>query len=178
MVDKSYRVYLRELCEADINDEYLSWFANSQVTEFLNARNLTKNDVLEYIEIGKESQTYFMHAICDVETDRHIGNLKIGPIDRDNMTSDLVTLIGNVDFWGKGLATEAIELGNTLAFDKYDVRKLTGGICSNNIGSIKCYTRAGWIIEGTLKEHYIVEGKMYDRVCVSCFNPKYSALGN
>jgi len=177
MVDKNYRVYLRELSEEDINAEYLSWFKDSKVTEFLNARNLTKNDVLEYIKIGKESRTYFMHAICDVETDKHIGNLKIGPIDIDNKTSDLVTLIGNVNFWGKGLATEAIELGNILAFDKYDVRKLTGGICSNNIGSIKCYTRAGWIIEGTLKEHYIVEGKMHDRVCVSFFNPKYSVLG-
>ena len=112
-----------------------------------------------------------MHGICDVATNKHIGNLKIGPIDKHNMTSDLVTLIGDVNFWGKGLATEAIELGNSLAFDKYDIRKLTGGISSNNIGSIKCYTRAGWIIEGTLKEHYIVEGKMHDRVCVSCFNP-------
>lgn len=176
MSDKVYRVYLRELNENDVNKEYLSWFADNQVTEFLSARNLTKQDVVDYMQHGKETQLYFMHAICDVETNKHIGNLKIGPIDREHMTSDLVTLIGDVNFWGKGLATEAIELGNTLAFEKYNIRKLSGGICSDNIGSIKCYTRAGWIIEGTLKEHYVINNTLLDRVCVSCFNPKYSKL--
>jgi RimJ/RimL family protein N-acetyltransferase len=43
----------------------------------------------------------------------------------------------------------------------------------NNISSIKCYTRAGWYIEGRLKGYYLVDGKSMDRVLVSCLNPKY-----
>ena len=178
MMNKSNRIYLRQLKESDVNEEYLSWFADNQVTEFLNAKNLKKKDVVDYIKKGIESRTYFMHAICDVETDKHIGNLKVGPIDREHMTSDLVTLIGDTNYWGKGLATEAIKLGNAIAFDKYDIRKLTGGICSDNIGSIKCYTRAGWEVEGTLKAHYVINDKILDRVCVSCFNPEYRKMSS
>jgi len=42
-----------------------------------------------------------------------------------------------------------------------------------NIGSVKAYTRAGWVIEGVLKGQYLVDGKAEDRILVACFNPKY-----
>ena len=84
-----------------------------------------------------------------------------------------MVVIGDKNYWGKGLATEAIKLANKIAFDKYKIRKLSGGMYSDNIASIKCYTKAGWIVEGTLKWHYILNEKVMHRVCVSCFNPNY-----
>ena len=119
------------------------------------------------------SPTHYMYAIIYKENNKHIGNLKIGPILKEHKVSDLVTLIGDRDYWKKGLATESIRLGNKLAFEKYDLRKLSGAIASKNIGSIKCYTKADWVIEGSLKEHLIYNGEYSDRVMVSCFNPKY-----
>ena len=89
------------------------------------------------------------------------------------MTSDLVTVIWDEEYWGKGLATESIKLGNKLAFEKYNIRKLTGGMYSSNIGSVKAYTKAGWIIEATHQNHYIVNGKLEDKIIVSCFNPTF-----
>ena len=40
-----------------------------------------------------------------------------------------------------------------------------------NIGSVKAYLRADWIIEGILRDHYIVNGESQDRILVACFNP-------
>jgi hypothetical protein len=42
-----------------------------------------------------------------------------------------------------------------------------------NISSIKSYTKAGWVIEGRLSGHYLVDGNQIDRILVGCFNPKY-----
>src|SRR5690606_15462529 len=95
--------------------------------------------------------------------DEHIGNLKIGNISHRDRISDLVTVIGNKKFWGKGIATEAIQLGNQIAFNALDIRKLSGGMYSGNIGSIKCYTNAGWKIEAILKGHHLKDGKVFDR---------------
>ena len=89
------------------------------------------------------------------------------------MTSDLVALIGDRDYLGLGLAKEAIALGNVMAFEQHDIRKLYGGMFAAHIASIKAYTAAGWVIEGSLKGQYLVEGKPMDRVLVACFNPKY-----
>ena len=169
------RVYLRELTSEDVNKNYLEGFANPDVSEFLevDGENLTKEAVIEYIQTGRDTQRYFMYAVCLKNNNKQIGNLKIGPIDRNHKLSDLVTVIWDREQWGKGLATEAIKEGNKLAFEKFNIHKLTGGVYEKNIGSIKAYTKAGWIIEGALQNHYIVDGKFQDRVIISCFNPYF-----
>lgn len=169
----SERLYLRELVEADINDNYLNWFKDEKVISFLEAKNLTRESVLEYMNYGITTGTYFMYAICDKQNDKHIGNVKVGNIDLKHNISDLVTVIGDTNYWGKGLGTEIIKLGNQVAFEKHNIRKLTGGMYEDNIGSIKAYTRAGWVIEARFVGHYQLNGKIMDRVAVSCFNPKY-----
>ena len=58
------KVYLRELLHSDVNARYLSWFKDGQVTEFLYSNNLSYLDVVQYIDQGKETKSYFMHAIC------------------------------------------------------------------------------------------------------------------
>lgn len=173
MTVETERLYLRKITVDDVTDEYLSWFADDRVTEFLEVKNLTRQCVIEYIEMGEKTKKHFMYAICYKENDKHIGNLKIGPIYWKARISDLVVVIGDTEYWGKGLATEAIRAGNQIAFDVYDFRKLTGGMYESNIGSIKCYTKAGWVIEGRLKGHYLLNDNVMDKVLVSCFNPKY-----
>jgi len=169
------RVYLRELTHDDVNDEYLSWFRDNSVTSFLevDGKSLTKKIVEDYIDEGKKSGTYYMYAICFAENNKHIGNLKIGPINKKHNVSDLVCVIGDKNYWGMGLATEAIKLGNQLAFEKYGIRKLHGQIYADNIGSIKAYCKAGWIIEGVIRGRYLVNGEPMDQILVSCHNPKF-----
>ena len=168
-------VYLRPLVVKDITEYYLENFKDDEVLLFLEVTNaeLTKKSVVEYIQNGLDTKTYYMYAVCLTENGKHIGNLKIGPIDNKQKLSDLVTVIWDKDYWGQGLASKAIKLGNKLAFEKHNIRKLTGGMYSDNVGSIKAYTRAGWVIEATLQNHYIHNGKLQDRVIVSCFNPSY-----
>lgn len=168
------RVYLRSLEYSDVTDEYLSWFADDDVTAFLevNGKSLNIDLVRDYIRHGIDTGSYYMHAICLKENDRHIGNLKVGPIIKKHGVADLPCVIGDKTQWGKGLATEAISLGNTLAFETYGIRKLSGQIYADNLGSIKAYCKAGWIIEGVNEARYIVDNKPMDQVIVSCFNPK------
>ncbi len=173
---KGQLISLRELTPEDIDERYLSWFRDSVVTQFLSARNLTRQDVIDYIEEGRRSGTYYMLALCDAASGLHIGNVKIGPIDRGHGNSDLVTVIGDRNFWGKGLATEAISLASQLAFEVYGIRKLCGSIISNNVGSIKSYTRGGWHVECVRKHQYLIDGELQDEVFVGCFNPKLAPL--
>ena len=174
------KLYLRTLTHNDINDNYLSWFKDGEVTSFLevNGNKLTKQMVTDYIDEGIKTESYYMYAICTIENDLHIGNLKVGPINRKHHVADLVCVIGDKRFWGKGLATQAIALGNKLAFEKYQIRKLHGQIYADNIGSIKAYCKAGWIIEGVIEGRYLVNGKPMDQILVSCNNPMFFTTNN
>ena len=40
----SNNIYLRPLEKIDINERYISWFADEEVTKFLKARNISKKD--------------------------------------------------------------------------------------------------------------------------------------
>lgn len=169
----SSRVYLRPLQPEDINDRYVSWFADDTVTMWLEAKRITKKDALDYLEEGRRTKRWFNYAVCDKTNDRHIGNVKVGPINYRHMTSDLVTVIGERDYWGKGIASEAISIGNRVAFEVYRIRKLNGGMYESNKGSTKAYCKGGWFVETHLPRHYQIGDHLEDRVVVSCLNPKF-----
>lgn len=171
-------LYLRPLVQEDFTDEYLAWFRDSEFTRFLDAKNISREDAIRHLEDGKEGNRWFIYAICETETGRHIGNVKIGPIVWRDRVSDLVTVIGARDAWGKGYGREAIRLAIDIAFSEHNLRKLSASIDSRNIGSIKAYTAAGFAIETSLKDQYmnLEDGKavLSDKVFVACFNPNFN----
>ncbi len=166
-------VYLRHLHEDDIDPRYVAWFADPEVTRFLDARNITREESIAYLRAGRTSGRYFMHAICRADDERHIGNLKIGPIHPRHRTSDLVTVIGDRASWGRGFAREAIRIGVQIAFGEHNIRKMSASIDSANIASLKAYQAAGFFIEATLQDQFIFYDGTTDKVFVSCFNPDY-----
>lgn len=170
------RIFLRPLEERDIDARYIGWFADGDVTRFIQSRNFSAEDSKAYLRAGRDSGLYHLYAVCLQQTGLHIGNLKIGPINQLHGVADLVTVIGDKACWGQGLASEAIALGSRVAFEVYGLRKLHGAILASNSGSIKAYTRGGWTIEGRLHGHYLVDGEPMDAVLVSCFRDPTSLL--
>jgi RimJ/RimL family protein N-acetyltransferase len=167
-------IYLRPLADSDVTPRYLEWLRDEQVHSFLEVRgdDLVLDDIKEYISKGPRTGEYYMYAICDAASNLHIGNVKVGPIITAHRVSDLPVVIGDKSYWGKGVATEAIKLGGQTAFDEHGIRKLQGQIYRGNIGSLKAYCRAGWVIEGVIQGRYLVNGEPMDQVIVSCNNPK------
>ncbi len=171
----SDRIYLKKLNAEDISEDVMIWFKDTDLMQYYtNSRSeITKEKLLNSLKEGEKNKNNYTFGIFFTESDDLIGTIKLGPINRYHRTSDLVVLIGNKSYHRKGLAVEAIKLGNKLAFEVYDLRKLYGGMYESNIGSIKAYTKAGWVIEGRLKGQFLVNEKPEDRILVACFNPKY-----
>lgn len=144
----------------------------------MNSRNLSREKVIEYIELGINSRTYYLYAVCLVDKGFHIGNVKIGPFNRLNNTTDLVTIIGDKDYWGKGIGQTAIEIGTKLGFEEGKVRKFFGSVDSLNQGSLKAYKRAGWHIEAIARDFFQheIKGKTLfsDRIFIGCNNHNFN----
>lgn len=175
-VARDEQIYLRPLEEDDFDDRYLGWFKDPLVTKFLAAKNITRKDAIAHLRCGRD-ETRFMFAVCDAETNLHIGNIKIGDINRKTSVSDLVTVVGDRAYWGKGLATRAIRLGINIAFSKLNIRKLHACMYAGNIGSLKAYTRAGFVVEAVLYDHFMTPDGAVNKILISCFNPElYPAL--
>ena len=169
------RLYIKKIQVSEITERVMDWFNDDQLMKYYtnSRRQITKESLLNAIEDGEKKGNQFTFGIYHKEDNVLIGTLKLGPINFNHKTSDLVALIGDRNYLGKGLAPKAIALGNRLAFDHFDIRKLYGGMYESNIPSIKAYLRAGWLVEARLRGQYIVDGISEDRIEVACFNPKY-----
>ena len=163
------RLSFRRLTHDDVDDRYLGWFADPAVTEFLDAKNITRDDAIAHMDHGVASGSYLVCAVCDRTTGLHIGNSKLGPISWPHGVSDLVTVIGDRSYWGKGIGTEAVAIASRLLLQGLGMRKLHAAMYAGNVGSTKAYTNAGWFVESRLKDHLLHNGVPMDLIQVSCF---------
>lgn len=165
------KVSLRPLSILDINERYANWFKDPNLMKFYRGTNrlVEIHDLIDELMKFEEQKDTFVYGIFHNEENVCIGTIKIGPVDFINRISDLVVLIGDKNFHGQGLAVEAIRIGNDLAFRNHGIRKLYGGMFSDNLSSINAYLKAGWVQEGILRGHYLVDGVPMDRVLVACF---------
>lgn len=172
---ESDRIYLKRLHDSDISPMYVSYYQHEELIKYMyqTPRKIDQAHLVQELKTGEETAQYHMYGVFDKSNDLCIGNIRVGMITHAHKISDLAIFIGNPSYLGKGLATEAIALGNRLCFENYDFRKLHGGMFEANIASVKAYMKTGWVVEGRLRGQYWVDAKPMDRICVACFNPKY-----
>jgi RimJ/RimL family protein N-acetyltransferase len=160
-------VGLRQLTPDDVTDRYLAWMRDSEVIGFLESRFLehTEQSLREYVVgTGGRSDTALL-AIIELERGRHVGNIKIGPLNRHHGTADVGLLIGEREFQGRGYGAEAIRLASRYAFEVMDVRKLTASCYSANVASAAAFRRAGWTEECRRPAQYLGDdGREQDQV--------------
>jgi RimJ/RimL family protein N-acetyltransferase len=109
------------------------------------------------------------------DSNKHIGNIKIDPIDFYNGFAELGIMIGAKEEWGKGYAQEAINLVIDYCFNNLKIRKINLGVLSENLAAVKLYLRIGFVIEGTLKYQVKFNDKYIDTIKMAIFNPTFHA---
>ena len=167
-------VTLRPVGVDDIDDEYVAWYRNDDghLDYFSGSGRVFDRDALLADRAqGLAEERWFYYLI---ESDGHrLGTVRIGPIDRRNRTSDLVCLIGNRAFAGRGYGSKAVAAASERAFDEHGIRRLHSGMYETNQASVRAYVKGGWHVEARMRGFYLVGGQAVDRICVACLNPRY-----
>ncbi len=96
-----------------------------------------------------------MLAIIDRSTDRHIGNIKIGPINRNHQYTYISYFIGETSDWGKGYAGEAVSLVTSYLFNEMKIHSIVASVYSSNIASQKVLEKSGYILRGRFPNQLI-----------------------
>lgn len=153
------RLYLREVQLADAEGGYHRWMNDAEVTRYLESRFYPHSveSLKEFIS-GNQGPDNLLLAIVEKNGHRHIGNIKLGPINWLHRRGDIGILIGEKDCWGKGYATEAVQLLTDYAFDSLNLHKVTAGCYDLNEGSARAFEKAGFVREATRPGHYYHDG--------------------
>lgn len=157
------RVHLRKLTISDATENYVGWLNNPMINRYLESRFNEANleSVQTYINTCNSTQGTHLFGIYESEK-RHIGNIKIGPINAHHGFGDIGILIGEPDSQGKGYATEAIQLLCDFAFNQLSLHKATASMYVPNVGSYKAFLKAGFVQEGLLRGHALYKNQYVD----------------
>ena len=156
------RLRLRSLRPSDIGVAYLSWMNDPQITRFLEVRFTGVKDLAElqaFVDSMNASPNNYMFGIFRKDDDRHIGNIKLGPIIREHARSEIGYLIGDRSSWGKGYASEAIHRVARFGLDELGLAKIKAGCYEPNVGSVKALLKAGFEHEATVPLDSVCEGR-------------------
>lgn len=174
----SEHISLRTLQTSDATSSYLGWLSDPAIHAYLEVRfstALTVSDLAAFIDDANTSLHTLMLGIFLQENGRHIGNIKLGPIDWNHKVGDIGFVIGDKEQWGKCYASRAIASLSDYAFQQLGLAKLTAGCYAENEGSRRALLKAGFVEEGRRISQWLVAGCRQDGILMGRVNPSIAS---
>ncbi len=66
------------------------------------------------------------------------------------------------EFWGRGIMTDVVIAVTDFCFENSPIRRISAEVFANNPASARVLEKAGYILEGRLKNHVIKNGEVLD----------------
>ena len=163
------RLFLLE--ESHVGAKYVDWMADPGINQFLESRFSAHDEasIRAYVGAMRQSPTNLFCGIHSLDLNRHVGNIKLGPIHFEHQRGEIGIMIGDRDAWGLGIGSAAIYAICAIAKHELGLRKITAGCYSGNIGSQKAFEKAGFFKEGVRSRHFILDGQDEDLVLLAKF---------
>jgi len=155
-----------DLCILDNDTDlsrYVKWINDQKITKYMETglSPVTNNNLRDYIESSNNS-TGLLLGIFIKDCAEHIGNVKLHNINFKSRRADIGIMIGEFSAQGKGYGLEAIQLVLQHAFMVLNLNKICAGANINNLSSVKLFEKAGFQLEGTLREQFYVDDRYHD----------------
>lgn len=146
------KVYLRPVQEGDAALVYFGKnSAQVRETLFLFAP-LTLEQVRQEIHTWSTSKEIMLFTICCRESDEAVGQTALVRIDYVSRAAVFYIAIYDPSYWARGFGGEATRLMVQYAFDILNLNRIQLHVCCDNTHAVQAYRRAGFQIEGTLRQ--------------------------
>lgn len=168
------KIFLRPLSLSDISEKYLSWLNDPQ-TNLYNSHSIfpyTIEQLKDYVK-GIDNKSKVVLAICDQKSGKHIGNISLQNIDWVARSAEFAILIGDKNFWNKGVGPEAGKLIVGYGFTRLNLNRIHCGTSSENVGMQKLALKLGMKQEGVRIQAMYKNGKYADILEYGILKPNY-----
>ena len=125
-----------------VNENYLSWFKDKKVNNYIDSRPKNINQLkYEVSKMINQKKTIFWGIFKE---NKHIGNIKIFEINYKNNFARLGILIGDKNYRNKGCGKEIIK-AVLLFLLKKKINKVWLGVGKKNLAAIKAYKKCNFV---------------------------------
>lgn len=141
---------------------FTAWFADMRVTRTLMhpfARSIAQEK--DWFEAAAADHNRVVWKIVAGEQAIGTTTLRVDWLNRQGMSG---LLIGAVEEWGKGYATEAVRLRTTFAFGELGLERLGSESYGGNIGMHRALERSGYRAIGRKRRAAYSDGSWHDLI--------------
>ena len=157
-------VDLRPLSLDDVNDAYIDWFNDAEVCAY-NSHHVypyTRELAIEYVTGVRSQKNDLVLAVIEKSGGAHVGNIALKNINPVNRSAEFAVILGNKEYWGKGIGKEAAQLIVQHGFEQLNLHRIYCGTSEENIPMQKLAASLGFAQEGIRKEAMFKNGEFVD----------------
>lgn len=158
----SIDITLRDYTKADIN-QLVELANNKKISQYLVDTfpfPYSKSDAEFWIEIGCREQGNVTKVI--EYNNEFVGSVGIKPqFSWKSHSAEIGYFVGEM-YWGKGIATAALRIMTTLAFETLKFRKLFAPVLAPNTASMHVLEKCGYSLEGILIQEVYKDDQYFD----------------
>jgi ribosomal-protein-alanine N-acetyltransferase len=126
----------------------------------------TRRDAASWINYCEASEPPPLNLAITYDGEA-IGGIGISPgIDVFRKTAEIGYWLSE-NFWGRGIATEALKLMTRYAFAEFDLVRLEAWVFAWNPASARVLEKSGYKFEGRLERSVFKDGELTDRLVYS-----------
>lgn len=169
------RLLLRRMKPSDSRDMF-EYASRPEVTEYLlwephkNQRQTL--DYLEYLQTRYRVGDFYDWAVVDKQKAKMIGTCGFTSLDFLNNSAEIGYVL-NPDFWGCGIASEAVARVMSFAFLELNVHRVEAKYMVGNERSRRVMERCGMSFEGVRRASMFVKGSYRDIGICSILSEEY-----
>jgi len=166
-------IVLRPFEKEDI-ETYREWINNPEIGELID-RNLPVSKYEHEIWYHKliQNRDAVVFAIETIDEHKYIGNVWLWDINWRHHKAEVRIVIGDSDYQGIGLGTDALKLITECAFTELNLNKIYAYVLCYNQRAKKSFEKAGFKIEGILKQERFINGEYHDVLIVAMYRSDY-----
>lgn len=155
------RLTMRKILPADCADMY-DYSRREETSRYLlwsphtNLRYTKK--YLTHVQNAYRNENFYDFALVDKESGRMIGTCGFTSFDLQNNSAEIGYVL-HPEFWGKGLAKEAVFRLMAFGFAELRLHRLSAKIMTNNTASKRVAEKCGMRHEATYVEGMLIKGR-------------------
>ena len=102
-----------------------------------------------------------------------IGRIEFERLAPQAASAEVMILIGDRAAWGQGFGTDAMVTLLRYLFHRRNLHRIALTVIAGNARAILSYEKAGFVVEGTLRDDLYFDGRYHDQAAMGILRPEF-----
>ena len=117
-----------------------------------------------------------VYKVIETATGIVVGHISLGGISRKNKSGRISRVLVAPAHQGKGYCYQMVKAVLKIGFEQLQLHRISLGVYDVNRSAIRCYQKAGLVIEGTSRDCLLFNGNWWSLVEMSILEDEWAAV--